>query len=352
MCGIVGLVHTDGRPVSPERVETMRDALIHRGPDASGLWDETNVGFGHRRLKIIDLSEQAAQPMVSVEHRYILSFNGEIYNFRELKAELEQLGYWFRSTSDTEVALNALCEWGSAAIDRFNGMFAFSFWDRKERKLLLARDRYGVKPLYYAQQGNRLWFGSEQKALLADPDFERSLDYSALYEYFTFQNLFTDRTLLDDVNMLPAGHYAELDLKAQRPGLKLTRYWDYSFREPDGEVSAEEYREELDRLFQQAVTRQLVSDVEIGSYLSGGMDSGSITAIAASNFDNLKSFTCGFDLSSASGIELAFDEYDQIADWKAEEVAWVDDYLQFKGRIDRDDWVSQARTLAKGGKTA
>ena len=187
-------------------------------------------------------------------------------------------------------------------------MFAFSLWDRKERTLLLARDRYGIKPLYYAQQGDAFWFASEQKAMLADPAFERRLDTGALYEYFTFQNLFTDRTLLQDTNMLPAGHYAQFDLSRAEPELKLTRYWDYSFREPTEPIDPREYRDELDRLFQQAVRRQLVSDVELGSYLSGGMDSGSITAIAATQFDNLKSFTCGFDLSSASGIELAFDE--------------------------------------------
>lgn len=308
MCGIVGVVNFDGAPVSRSILTTMRDALTHRGPDGCGLWIENGVGFGHRRLRIIDLSDQAAQPMISVEHRFVLNFNGEIYNFRELRSELEAAGYWFRSTSDTEVVLNALSHWGPAAVERFNGMFAVALWDRKEQTLLLARDRYGIKPLYVARQGARFVFASEQKAFLADPDFKRTLDPEALYEYFTFQNLFTERTLLKGVSMFPAGHYAVLDLKRDAPELQQTRYWDYAFRDPVESVSAEEYREELDRLFEQSVSRQLVSDVEIGSYLSGGMDSGSITAIAAQSFDNLKSFTCGFDLSSASGIELAFDE--------------------------------------------
>lgn len=311
MCGIVGLLNLDGRPVDPDLVLRMRETLVHRGPDGSGLWTEGFVGFGHRRLRIIDLSDQGAQPMVSVEHRYVLNFNGEIYNYRELKAELQGLGYWFRSTSDTEVALNALAQWGPDAISRFNGMFAFTLWDRKEKTLLIGRDRYGIKPLYIAQQGKRFYCASEQKAFLADPDFERNLDQSALYEYFTFQNLFTDRTLLEGVDMVPAGHYAVLDLSGAHTGetkVAWHRYWDYRFWEPDQSASKEEYVEELNRLFAQAVDRQLVSDVEIGSYLSGGMDSGSITAVAAKNIDNLKSFTCGFDLSSASGIELAFDE--------------------------------------------
>ncbi len=173
---------------------------------------------------------------------------------------------------------------------------------------MLARDRYGIKPLYIAQQGDSFAFASEQKALLANPRFQRRLDQRALLEYFTFQNLFTDRTLLEDVSLLPAGHFATLDLSKSDPRLQITQYWDYHFREPNRPASPHEYREELDRLFRQAVQRQLVSDVELGSYLSGGMDSGSITAIAAQSFPNLKTFTCGFDLSSASGIELAFDE--------------------------------------------
>jgi len=308
MCGIAGFLNLDGAPASPELLQRMTDAIAHRGPDGEGHWIEGGVGLGHRRLAIIDLSPLAHQPMVSVEHRFVLTYNGEIYNYRELRAELEAAGYWFRSQSDVEVLLSALQHWGTNALAKLNGMFAFALWDRKDRTLLLARDRYGVKPLYVARQGKRFAFASEQKALLADPMFERRLDKPALLEYFTFQNLFTDRTLLEGISLLPAGHFARLDLGKAAPALEVTRYWDYHFREPSRPARPEEYREELDRLFRQAVQRQLVSDVELGSYLSGGMDSGSITAIAATHFPNLKTFTCGFDLSSASGIELAFDE--------------------------------------------
>ena len=308
MCGIAGIIQTDGAPASGELLQAMTDAIAHRGPDGEGHWREGPVGFGHRRLAIIDLSPLAHQPMVSVEHRFVLTYNGEIYNFRELRAELEAAGHWFRSHSDTEVLLAALAQWGTAALGRLNGMFAFALWDRKDRTLLLVRDRYGVKPLYFAHYDGRFAFGSEQKALLADPAFARRLDKRALLEYFTFQNLFTDRTLLEGVTLLPAGHFATLDLGKAAPALKVEQYWDYHFREPGGKIDGAEYREELDRLFQQAVKRQLVADVELGSYLSGGMDSGSITAVAATEFPNLKSFTCGFDLSSASGIELGFDE--------------------------------------------
>lgn len=308
MCGITGLIHLDNAPISPATLQRMTDVIAHRGPDGEGHWIEGNVGLGHRRLSIIDLSPAGHQPMTSADYRFLLSYNGEVYNFRELRSELEAKGYKFRSKTDTEVVLNALAEWGTKALNRFNGMFALALWNRKERTLLLARDRYGIKPLYISQQNNSFAFGSEQKAILAIPDFNRKLDRPALLEYFTFQNIFTDRTLLENVQLLPPGHYATLDLKSDKPSLRSTQYWDYEFREPINNISDGEYREELDHLFQQAVNRQLVSDVELGSYLSGGMDSGSITAIAAKSFSYLKTFTCGFDLSSASGIELSFDE--------------------------------------------
>ena len=306
MCGIVGLIHPEGSPVPLAILQKMTDAVAHRGPDGHGHWVENNVGIGHRRLAIIDLSPSGQQPMISADQRFVLTYNGEIYNFRELRAELEDLGHHFRSMTDSEVVLNALVQWGTSALLRFNGMFAFGLWDRREGSLLLARDRYGIKPLYYAQHGDGFAFASEQKAITAQPSFSRRLNKQALLEYFTFQNIFTDQTLLEDIKLLPAGHYARF--YPSRSRLDVQRYWDYRFREPDQPGNRAEYLEELDRLFRQAVNRQLIGDVELGSYLSGGMDSGSITAIAAMSFPNLKSFTCGFDLSSASGIELSFDE--------------------------------------------
>jgi asparagine synthase (glutamine-hydrolysing) len=308
MCGIAGLINLDGAPVAPPALKRMTDAIAHRGPDGEGHWIEGAIGIGHRRLAIIDLSPAAQQPMISADHRYVLSYNGEVYNFRELRGELQALGYWFRSQTDSEVVLYALAEWGLPALQRFNGMFALALWDRRERRLTLARDRYGIKPLYYGRQNDRCAFASEQKAILAIPGFELQLDKPALFEYFTFQNIFTDRTLVADIRLLPAGHYAQLDLAQRTPGVQRTRYWDYDFRQPAERAGDAEYREELDRLFQQAVNRQLITDVELGSYLSGGMDSGSVTAIAARSYPYIKTFTCGFDLSSASGIELGFDE--------------------------------------------
>jgi asparagine synthase (glutamine-hydrolysing) len=307
MCGITGLINLNGEPLSPVILKKMTDAIGHRGPDGEGHWIEGNVGLGHRRLAIIDLSPAGHQPMISADHRYVLSYNGEVYNYRELRTELEAEGVWFRSQTDSEVVLYALARWGTDALLKFNGMFALALWDRKEKTLLLARDRYGIKPVYYSDQSGRFAFGSEQRAITGQPGFRRVLNKPALLEYFTFQNIFTDQTLLQGIRILPAGHFLTLRVEiGARP--TLHRYWDYRFREPDQPASKQEYLEELDRLFRQAVNRQLVSDVELGAYLSGGMDSGSITAVAAQSFPNLKTFTCGFDLSSASGIELAFDE--------------------------------------------
>ncbi|WP_067865088.1 asparagine synthase (glutamine-hydrolyzing) [Neptuniibacter marinus] len=308
MCGVAGIVNLTQDAVSPVVLKKMTDAIAHRGPDGEGQWIENNVGLGHRRLAILDLSPSGHQPMASQNQRYVLSYNGEVYNFRELRAELESLGYQFRSQTDSEVVLNALAEWGVSALSRFNGMFGLALWDRQEKTMLLARDRYGVKPLYYSMQGNKLLFGSEQKAILAIPSFKREVDKEALLEYFTFQNIFTDKTLVDGVKILSAGHYAILDLKKIKPVLNITQYWDFDFKEPTTKSDDEEYRQELDRLFKQAVNRQLVTDVELGCYLSGGMDSGSITAVASQSYPYMKTFTCGFDLNSASGLELAYDE--------------------------------------------
>ena len=317
MCGIVGELNFDNVPVSPVILKKMTDVIKHRGPDGEGHWIEQNVGFGHRRLSIIDLSAAGHQPIISPDKSFVLTYNGEIYNFRELRAELEAKGYWFRSQTDSEVVLFALAEWGSEALLKFNGMFALAFWNRKEKKLLLARDRYGIKPLYYHLNNKKLVFASEQKAILQQPSFDRVINKRALLEYFTFQNIFTNQTLLEGIQLLQPGHYATLDLHKSNKTLDLVQYWDYQFRCPEKAGSKAEYVEELDRLFKQAVNRQLVSDVELGSYLSGGIDSGSIACLASSKFPYLKTFTCGFDLSSASGIELAFDERAQAESMSA-----------------------------------
>jgi asparagine synthase (glutamine-hydrolysing) len=286
MCGICGIFNLNGEPVSPVHLRKMTDAIAHRGPDGEGFF-------------------------ITGDGQYTISYNGEVYNFQELRAELEALGCPFRSRSDTEVVLNAYSQWGPECVNRFNGMFAFAIWDKTRQELFVARDRYGIKPLYYGFFGNYFLFASEQKAIITHPAVERQIDLEALLEYFTFQNIFTDKTLFKCIHLLPAGCYARLPLGSAgkaTASLDITRYWDFNFSEPEVVASEAEYVEELDRLFRQAVSRQLVSDVELGAYLSGGMDSGSITAIAATQLHYIKTFTCGFDLNSASGLELAFDE--------------------------------------------
>ncbi len=307
MCGVAGIVNFDGAPASTALLSRMTDAIVHRGPDGEGQHIDKNVGLGHRRLSIIDLSSAGRQPMCTEDGRVLLTYNGEVYNFQELRAELQAMGFRFNSRSDSEVVLQAFAAWGVDALPRLNGMFAFAAYDRRAGKVYLARDRFGVKPLYYVQAGNTFLFGSEIKALLAHGAYQARLDPAGLREYFTFQNFFTDRTLFEDVRLLPAGSWVEVDIRRGRVS-KPRMYWDYAFEEPERPFEEGEYLEELDRLFEQAVGRQLVSDVEVGSYLSGGMDSGSITAVASAQFEHFKSFTCGFDLRSASGLELSFDE--------------------------------------------
>ncbi len=311
MCGIAGIVHLDEEAASPSILRKMTDVIAHRGPDGEGQWVEGNVGIGHRRLAIIDLSAAGHQPMISRDHRYVLSYNGEVYNFQELRAELQAVGYWFQSQTDSEVVLHAFAEWGPACVHHFNGMFAYVIWDRKEKTLHLARDRYGIKPLYYAQWGSTFLFGSEQKVILEHPAACKEIDKKALLEYFTFQNIITDRTLLENVKLFPAATLGRICPTGENASLDVEKYWDYQFEETEGVRDSREYEEELNRLLKQALKRQLVTDVELGSYLSGGMDSGTLTALAAKQLPYIKTFTCGFDLSSASGIELAFDERDK-----------------------------------------
>jgi len=305
MCGIAGYLQFQAGAPAPLVLKRMGDTIAHRGPDGEGYFSEGPIGLVHRRLAIIDLSPAGHQPVASHDGRYLLVYNGEVYNFQELRIELEAKGHYFRSRTDTEVVLKALIEWGEDALLRFNGMFSLALWDKLEQTLMLARDRYGIKPLYFSQRKEAFIFGSEIKAILAHPSMSAEMNPEGLLEYMTFQNFLTDKTLFKNILLLPAGTWLKIDAK----GVSFSKqYWDFDFSEPTVLFDPAEYEEELDRLFRQAVSRQLVSDVPIGSYLSGGIDSGSITAIAAQQIQDLKTFTIGFDLNSASGIELGYDE--------------------------------------------
>lgn len=313
MCGIAGIMCMQRKSCNVKEnkilIKRMTDSIAHRGPDGEGqaYLDDEHVFLGHRRLAIIDLSDAAKQPMHSLDERYTLTYNGEIYNYKTLRVELEKNGYSFFSDSDTEVVLNAYAEWGVKSFEKLNGIFAFAIWDNYMKELFLVRDRYGVKPLYYANVEGQLLFASEYKAILTSPAFKRKINLYALKEYFTFQNIFSDQSFLEGINILEAGSYLKIDY-AMLDIPKPTQYWDYDFREKNEKISKLEYKEELNRLFVQAVKRQLMSDVPVGTYLSGGIDSGSITAIVSKELPYLKTFTCGFDLHSASGMELNYDE--------------------------------------------
>ena len=308
MCGIVGIFNLNKEPVSHVLLREMTDAIAHRGPDGEGFYVESFIGLGHRRLAILDLTPLGHQPMITEDGQYVLTYNGQIYNFRELRVELQSYGYRFKSRCDSEVVMYAYAHWGVECVNHFNGMFAFGVWDKKRRELFIARDRYGIKPLYYTFFNGTFLFASEHKAILTYPTFQKNIDLEALLEYFTFQNIFTDKTFIKGIHMFPAGCFAKVSIDQQANKLDLKQYWDFDFRETEGQIGENEYVEELDRLFKQAVNRQLVSDVEVGAYLSGGIDSGYITAIAATQIPYIKTFTCGFDLSSASGVELGYDE--------------------------------------------
>lgn len=307
MCGFAGFLNLDGAPASADLARGMSERLAHRGPDGDGVWNDGPFAVGHRRLAVLDPRPEGRQPMSTRDGRWTLAYNGEIFNFREIRGELEKKGRRFHTGTDTEVLLEALACWGTDVVPRLNGMFAFAAWDAQRKTLVLARDRYGVKPLYHARVGRSVLFASEVKAFLAHPGFRPSLDVDGLVEYLTFQNFFTERTLFQDVSLFPPGSIWTLSLDGEA-GAAPRRYWDFQFVEPDRPASDGEYEEELARLFRQAVERQLVSDVPLGGYLSGGVDSGSITAVASPQIPNFRTFTAGFDLRSASGVEMGFDE--------------------------------------------
>ncbi len=305
MCGICGFAYSNGQHVDDSILHRMMGAIGHRGPDADGVYSFQNIGLAHVRLSILDLSEAANQPMLDEEGNVILIFNGEIYNFKELRKELQHAGFVFRTNSDTEVILNGYKAWSDNVFKKLNGMFAIALFDKSSGRLLLARDRYGIKPLYVYHEGGKLIFSSEIKGILKHPDYHFDINYDSLNEYFTFQNIFRFGTLFKGIQLLAPARIIEFDLKLNK---KEWSYWDYNFSDTDDSIDEQTAVEETLRLFKSAVSKQMVADVDVGSYLSGGIDSGSITAIASSKVKRLRTFTCGFDMSSTTGREANFDE--------------------------------------------
>lgn len=305
MCGITGIYNFEDKPVEHQLIKKMTATLFHRGPDDGGDYFDGALGLGHRRLSILDLSKAGHQPMSSKDGKVVISFNGEIYNFKELRSELEKYGHKFFSNTDTEVIVNGYKQWGLDVVPKLNGMFAFGLWDSDKKELYIARDRFGVKPVYFWHRDKEFIFASEIKAILAHPDYKVGVNYNALNEYFSFQNLFRFHTLFKDIHLLAPAKI--LTIRGNGEVLSKT-YWDYNFSERDQSITEEDATSETLRLFKQAVERQMVADVRVGSYLSGGMDSGSISAVAAGKTDRLATFTCGFDMSAVTGRESNFDE--------------------------------------------
>ena len=296
MCGIVGLVDRFDSNVLPEKIRTAANLLYRRGPDDSGCWVEGNVGLAHRRLAILDLSSAGHQPMVSPDGRYAIVFNGEIYNFCELRRLLAADGSVWRSQSDTEVILAAYAHWGSDCVKQFRGMFAFAIWDRKEQSLFAARDRMGVKPFYYHFSDKCFAFASRPRALLVlHSSITTEIDTQALRFYLESGYIPAPYSIHAQIRKLPPAHYMVIDGK----GLKIERYWD--FRQIPPEKSWEdrdeiELLDELEGVVSRAVKSRMISDVPLGAFLSGGIDSSLVVAMMAKHSSlPVKTFTIGFD---------------------------------------------------------
>ena len=297
MCGFAGIFHlTTAKPVDPARVERMCDAIAHRGPDGHGVWTAPGVGLGHRRLSIIDLAG-SPQPMVSGDGRAVLVFNGEIYNFRELRRELQGHGAQFRTDGDSEVILAAWQRWGPDCLPRLHGMFAFAIYDLDTQDLFLARDRLGVKPLFHAALSDgSVIFGSELKALAAHPLLRREADPLAVEDYLAWGYVPDTRSILKGVNKLPAGHYLHLRRGKSMP--EPVQWWDISFAERR-KAKAADLEAELLHLMRQAVTSRMVADVPLGAFLSGGVDSSSVVALMAeASGQPVRTCSIGFDVAA------------------------------------------------------
>ncbi|MGH7299623.1 MAG: asparagine synthase (glutamine-hydrolyzing), partial [Candidatus Rokuibacteriota bacterium] len=297
MCGISGVVYTDrSHPVDRELVRRLTSTLTHRGPDADGFLFGEGAALGHRRLSIIDLST-GDQPIYNEDRSKAVVFNGEIYNFVALRTELEQAGHRFSTASDTEVILHAWEEYGDGFVARLRGMFAFAAWDLRHRRLLLARDRVGKKPLYYAHDAERLLFGSELKAVVADPSVKRAISLEAVDDYLTFGAVPAPRTIYQHVQQLPPAHY----LVWEHGRVRTVEYWDVTYREAPARSEAA-WLEEFESIFEESVRLRLISDVPLGAFLSGGVDSTAVVAAMAAASDRPVATT------TVTFGERAFDE--------------------------------------------
>ena len=281
MCGISGIVRKDGSPVEEQRIRHMTDLVAHRGPDDSGLFFRPGLALGHRRLSIIDLNPRGRQPM-SFEDRYWITYNGEIYNYLELRHELEAMGVRFKTATDTEVVLAAYARWGVACLSRFNGMWAFAVYDSLENHLFLARDRFGIKPLYYLNSAKEFAFGSELKQLTLLQERVRANQWAIIESLLTYFDGHTEETFFADIRALPQSHYMIYDLQTHTSGIH--RYYELQPDEALLDIPLTEAIERFRGLLEDSVGLRLRSDVQVGSCLSGGLDSSSISALASRKY--------------------------------------------------------------------
>ncbi len=296
MCGICGFNWSD-----EQLVTKMTGTIAHRGPDQEGIYCDENYSLGHRRLSIIDLSEQGRQPMFNEDSSVCLVFNGEIYNFLELRKDLLSKGHIFKGRSDSEVIIHSYEEYGADCVKHLRGMFAFAIYDIAKKSLFLARDRIGIKPLYYYHKGGRFIFSSEIKSILEDRNVEREVNLQALYDYLGFEFVPAPQTMFKDILKLPAGHYLEL----QQGEFKITRYWDLKMGGSEN-ISFGEAVERQKELLEDAVKSHLMSDVPLGVFLSGGLDSSAIVAMMRKHISGpLKTFTIGYQDKSFSELDYA-----------------------------------------------
>ncbi len=307
MCGIAGFLHKDFNRLDKSHLITMGDAIAHRGPDAHGEYIDEYVGLCHRRLSILDLSDAGIQPMFSPDKQVVIVFNGEIYNFPELKEELIAEGITFNTGTDTEVIIHLYIKYGNECVAKLNGMFAFTIWDKRDNSLLLARDRLGKKPLYYLQHDGRFAFASEIKAILTLPDVPREIRYDAVRDFFTYQYVPDPKSIFRHIHKLPAAHYMTIC----NDNVSLHKYWELDFSSPSTQ-SEKNLKQELQTLANTCTKRRMLSDVPLGAFLSGGVDSSGVVAMMTKQSDTpVTTCTIAFDDNKYNEAEFAKTVADQ-----------------------------------------
>lgn len=307
MCGIAGIIDLNQKSVNQEQLTEMIHVIHHRGPDDEGYFIDENVGFGHCRLSIIDLSDAGHQPMSNEDQTLWIVYNGEVYNFVELREELEKIGYRFKSNTDTEVILYSYQEWGEKCLEKFNGMWAFAIYDKKKKKLFCARDRFGIKPFYYFYNQHKFIFASEIKGILVDKTVPRKPNNQIIYDYLANNYLdHTEETFFSGIKQLPAAHYIIMESKV----LSINRYWDLNKSLDSSQLSEKEYAEGFKEIFIDSVRLRLRADVPAGTCLSGGLDSSSIVCVANDLLHKHLGSSLGDRQQSFSAVyeEKSFDE--------------------------------------------